>query len=212
MMGGRSRREPERAELLPMTHEGDRPMSKKIVTMLLLSALVLLGACAKKYKPGELAAGIQSGDTYYTQFSLFQEKNAYRTSNYRRGGLIPINTPVTLDSIDSKHIELTLKPSGQKLSIENVQKHTNEDIQQAFKKILGKRKVDLSQFSNEEQQNILGGQVKKGMSRQAVKAALGYPPQNSTPSLESNDWIYWSSRYDRFIVRFKNDRVDAIIN
>ena len=187
-------------------------MLRKSVVLLIVLALLMLGACAKKIKPGELATGIDIGDTYYTQFSFFVEKNTFRTTNYRRGALIPINTPVTPTAIDSKHIEIRLNENGQTITVENVQKHTNDDVQQAFKKILGSHMVNLAAFSPEERQNILSGQVGKGMGRKAILAALGYPPATSTPILQSNDWIYWASRFDRFIVRFKGDKVDAIIN
>ncbi|QSA98861.1 hypothetical protein [Methylococcus sp. EFPC2] len=186
-------------------------MPKRIVPLFLaLIVLSGLSACAKKFQPGQLASGIDVGSTYYTQFSLFQEKNNYRTTNYRRGFLIPVNTAVTLTSINSKEITLRLSDSGQPLTIENVPKHTNEDVQAAFLKILGPRKVDLSRFSADEQKAILDGQVKIGMSRKAVQVAIGYPPQNSTPNLSVDDWTYWASRFDRFIVHFKNDKVAEI--
>jgi len=187
-------------------------MLKKSVVLLVAFAVMMSGACAKKINPGELAIGITPGDTYYTQFSFFVEKNAFRTTNYRRGALIPVNTPVTLVAIDSKQIELRMNENGAKLTVENDQKHTNDDVQQAFKKILGKRMVDLAAFTQEERQNILNGQAGKGMGRKAVLAALGPPPAIGTPSLQSNDWTYWASRYDRFIVRFKGGTVDAIID
>jgi hypothetical protein len=185
---------------------------KTIRFLLIATILAGLAACAKKLGPADLAPGISPGEVYYTQFSLFQEKNRYRTTNYRRGSLIPINTPVILNSIDSKNIQITLRDSGQKITLENVQKHTGEDSQQAFKKILGKRKVDLSAFTPDEQTRILAGQVKAGMGRKAVLAALGYPPQTATASLELNDWTYWSSRYNRFIVRFRNDKVAEVVD
>ena len=189
-------------------------MFKKTMLLLLLSSFILLIGCSKKFSSAEqtLPTGAQPGEIYYTQFSLFQEKNNFRTTNYRRGGLIPINTPVSLVSMDSKDIVVKFRDSGQTLNIENVQKHTNEDVQQAFKKILGKRMVDLSQFSKDEQQHILGGQVVKGMRRKAVLAAIGYPPASSTPTLETSEWMYWNNRWDRFIVRFKGDVVEQIVN
>ncbi len=189
----------------------EKPMIRKIGLIFPICMFLVLGACHKQYTAQELGPDIKIGDVYYTQFSLFQENNVYRTTNYRRGLLIPINTSVTLVSIGDKDIELRLNDSGQKLIIENVAKHTNEDSQQAFRKILGKKKVDLSAFTGMERENILIGQVKKGMSKKAVLAALGYPPAIQTPSLEGDDWTYWSSRFDRFIVRFQNGKVESII-
>lgn len=187
-------------------------MHKKTFLVALLGLAVFLTGCKKELKPDQLALGVQPGQVYYTQFSLFQEKNNFRTTNYRKGILIPINTAVSLQAIDNSQAELRLVESGQPLSIENVPKHTVDDMQTAFKKIAGASKVDLSRFSAEEKDAILSGQVKKGMSRKAVLAAIGYPPQNETPSLNGNDWVYWKHRFDRFVVHFKNDKVENIVD
>jgi hypothetical protein len=187
-------------------------MSKTMSIFFLFCLLSLLGACNRQIKSSDLPPGIQIGKTYYTQFSLLQEKDNFRTTNYRKGFLIPVNTRVSLVSIGSKMVELKLADSGQPLTIENVPKHTNEDMQTAFKKIVGPRKVDLSAFSVAEQESILAGQVKKGMGRKAVLVAIGYPPQIETPNLDSNDWTYWSSRFNKFIVHFKNGKVDNIVD
>ena len=187
-------------------------MFRKTIILTLLCLAAFLGACKKEIKPEELAAGIQLGKVYYLQFSLFQEQNNFRTTNYRKGILIPINTAVSLVSINSEKAELKLVGTGQPLTIENVPKHTMDDIQTAFKKIAGPHKVDLDLFTDAEQADILEGQVKKGMGRRAVLAAIGYPPQIETSSLESNDWTYWSSRFNRFIVHFKNGKVEKIVD
>jgi hypothetical protein len=187
-------------------------MFRKTIILTLLSLTVFLGACSKELKPNELVAGIQPGQTYYTQFSLFQEQNNFRTTNYRKGSLIPVNTKLTLLSINADKAELKLIETGQSLTIENVPKFTKDDMQTAFKKIAGLNKVNLNQFTSAEQGSILTGQVKKDMGKKAVLTAIGYPPQHVTPSLDSNDWTYWSNLFNRFIVHFKNGKVDSIVD
>ncbi len=181
-------------------------------SLILFALAVLLLGCKKELKPSEPAADIQPSQIYYTQFSLFQEKDNFRTTNYRKGTLIPINTRVSLVSIDSDTAELRLVDSGQKLTIENVPKITKDDIQTAFKKIAATTEVDMKQFSKVERDHILIGRVQKGMSKKAVLAAIGYPPQHETPSLDGDIWTYWSNRYNRFQVNFKNDKVDSIVD
>jgi hypothetical protein len=188
-------------------------MRKTPTLFFILLPLLLLGACNKQIKPTELASGIEIGHIYYTQFNLYQENNEYRTTNYRKGTLIPINTAVILVSIGSKKAELKLVDAGQPLIIENMPKHTgNEDIQTAFKKTVAPFKVDLSAFTKAEQANIQTAQVKKGMGKKAVLAAIGFPPQVQTPSLEGDDWTYWSNRFNRFAVHFNNGKVDSIVD
>jgi outer membrane protein assembly factor BamE (lipoprotein component of BamABCDE complex) len=187
-------------------------MYRKNASFFALLFLLLLSACSKQLKPNELPAGVQIGQVYYTQFSLFQEENKFRTTNYRKGILIPINTAVSLVSIDSDEVNLKLSTSGLPLRIENVQKFTKDDMPTAFLKIAGLKKVDLTRFAKIEQDNILVGRVIKGMSKKAVLAAIGYPPQHVTPSLEGNDWTYWSNLFNRFVIHFKNDKVEDIVD
>ena len=187
-------------------------MSKKYILFFAFSLLIGLGACSKQIKPNDLPTGVQIGRTYYTQFSLFQEENNFRTTNYRKGTLIPINTPVSLVSIDSDKVYLKLTNSGQSLSIENVPKYTKDDMPTAFLKIVGLNKVNLSAFTKSEQKSILAGKVKKDMSRKAVLAAIGYPPPHQTPSLNANEWTYWASRLNTFVVRFNHGKVEDIVN
>lgn len=173
-------------------------------------AVLAVAGCAKKLNEATLPIGIKTGNIYYTQMSLQYEKGRYLTTNYRKGTLLPINAQVQLQEISSKDIELEILPQHSKLRIENVEKHTGDNITQAFNKLLGKNKVDLSRFSAAERENILAGRVAKGMRKAAVLAAIGYPPSTETSSTAANEWTYWNSRFNRFIVKFQNDKVAQI--
>ncbi|QPK62196.1 hypothetical protein IVG45_15210 [Methylomonas sp. LL1] len=187
-------------------------MFRKTVILTLMGLAVLSFGCQKDLKPNPPAASLQPAQIYYTQFSLFQEKDSFRTTNYRKGQLIPINTAVTLQSMESDEAKLKLVDNGRPLTIENVAKFTKDDMQTAFNKIAGPNKVDLSRFSADERDAIQAGQVRQGMSKKAVLAAIGYPPQHETPSLEGNTWTYWSNLFNKFIVKFKNDKVESIVD
>lgn len=180
--------------------------------LILFSLVFLLLGCEKDLKPNEQSLVVQPAQIYYTQFSFYQEKNNFRTTNYRKGELIPINTPVSLISIDSDEARLRLQTTGQPLTIENVPKFTKDSMAIAFSKIAGTSKVDLSVFTPAEQESILAGQVKQGMRKKAVLAAIGYPPHHATPSLDADVWVYWSNRFNRFNVNFKNDKVDSVVD
>jgi len=187
-------------------------MFRKNLILILLCLAVLAVGCKKDLKSGEAAAVVPQAQVYYTQFSLFQEQNRFRTTNYRKGQLIPINTAVALLSLDSDQAVLRVEASGQLITIENVQKFTKDEMPIAFSKIAGTSKVDLNRFTAAERESILAGQVKKDMSKKAVLAAIGYPPQHVTPSLDGDDWTYWSNLFNRFVVKFKNGKVDSIVD
>lgn len=50
-----------------------------------------------------------------------------------------------------------------------------------------------------------------GMTKEAVAIAMGHPPAHETPSLESDQWMYWLHRFDRLRVDFENGKVSNIV-
>jgi hypothetical protein len=181
----------------------------QIVTrgLLLLWVMLSLVSCNKALKPEELPTNISVGATYYTQYVIRYEKGTYLTTNYRRGASIPVNTPVKLLNITSKTIEVQVDNPSQKLLVKNVEKHTGDDIYRAFDKLFAKKKVNLSKFTALERTQIDNGTVAIGMSKGAVIVAIGYPPITETANLDSNTWVYWSGRFNRFNVVFKDGKV-----
>ena len=185
-------------------------MNRLFHILLILFFSFGLNACKKKIETFELPASVQLGEMYYTQVSLQHEKWRSRTTNYRRGFLIPVNTPVTLVGMDSENIIVRLDDSGRELVIENVEKHTNDTVYQAFDKLFAKTNVNLSKFNDKEREQIKLGKVAVGMSKEAVIVAIGYPPAHKTPSLDMDQWRYWSSRFNTFVVHFANNKVIRI--
>lgn len=172
--------------------------------------LVAFVACSKRLSESSLPAGVKTGDVYYAQVAFMYEKGRHLTTNYRRGILVPVNTQVQLQDITARDISLEILPAHTPLRIENVQKHTHDSTSEAFAKLFGKKPLDLSRFSALEKENILAGKAAKTMSKKAVIAAMGYPPITETPGLDMDQWTYWNSRFDRFVVYFENDRVTRV--
>ena len=183
-----------------------------IVTRGLILFLVMfsLVSCNKVLKPEELPANIAVGATYYTQFVIRYENGTHLTTNFRRGASIPVNTPVKLLNITSKTIEVEVDNSSQKLLVKNVEKHTGDDVYRAFDKLFARKKVNLSKFTSLELDHIKSGTVANGMSKDAVIIAIGYPPITETTNLDSNLWVYWSGRFNKFNVHFKDGKVNKV--
>ena len=178
--------------------------------LLLLLVMLSLVSCNKALKPDELPANITVGATYYTQFVIRHENGTYLTTNFRRGASIPVNTPVKLLNITSKTIEVQVDNPSQKLLVKNVERNTGDDIYRAFDKLFAKKKIDLSKFTALERTQIDNGTVAIGMTKNAVTVAIGYPPISETPNLDSNTWVYWKGRFDKFDVHFKDGKVSKV--
>jgi hypothetical protein len=154
---------------------------------------------------------IPEGQVLYTKFSFFHEKLTYRTTNYRKGILVPVNTKVTFVKADKSNIIVTL-PNGENLRIVNIKNFSGEEINGIFERTFSTKPVNLSGFTSAERNAIMAGEVKVGMRKSAVIVALGYPPKHQTPNLELDQWRYWQNRFNTFIVHFKNNRVVEIQN
>ena len=174
----------------------------------LVSCIVFLLLTGLNTRSEDSFAATQ-GEIYYTQFSLFHEKNAWVTTDYRKGILVPINTPVTFLKAGGEAIIVRL-PDGSPLKIVNIEEYSGEKIAGLFNHMLGKTPVELSPFTTTEKENILAGTVALGMSKAAVIKALGYPPKHKTPSLDGNQWRYWKNRYGTMLVTFADGRVSDI--
>lgn len=181
-----------------------RNFSRLVVVVI---ALFVITGCPRHLDVSTLPANIKIGDVYYTQVTMQYEKGEYPTTNYRRGLLLPINSQAILKDITDDTILIDVLPAHSAIVIKNVNKHTGDNTIQAFNKLFAKDKLDLSRFSKLEKEKISEGKVEKGMQKKAVIAAIGYPPITETANLQINQWTYWSSRFNRFIVHFENDRV-----
>jgi hypothetical protein len=187
--------------------KGWRNLSRRAVlpTLTLAAAAALVAGC-QSTSFGDATSTAGTGETYYTQFSLFQEKFRHLATNYRRGILVPANTKVTLVGKSRDTIRVR-DESGAVLTIVNVPNFTGADVEGVFNRTFSATPVDLSQFTELEQRNIRNGTVAMGMTKDAVIKALGYPPKHETPSLESNQWRYWAHRFRTYIVSFQDGKV-----
>src|SRR5690242_4853042 len=129
------------------------------ITMLIVLAFAFSTYAAK---PKGIATSTPKDQILYTQFSLFYEENRYLTTNYRKGILVPVNTEVSFVSANKNTIEVKL-PDGQKLVIENIKDYSGEEIDGIFTRTFAVQPIDLSQFTEDEKNAIMSGEVKIGM-------------------------------------------------
>jgi hypothetical protein len=127
------------------------------------------------------------------------------TLNPQVGILIPVNSEVTMESINRKQIIFMY--GANKVILKNNPKYTGADISTIAKRYFSPTKVDLTKFSKAEQKAIRSGLVENGMSKAAVLVSLGTPPAYETPTLEMDTWKFWKSRFSSFLVTFKDGKV-----
>jgi hypothetical protein len=131
--------------------------------------------------------------------------------NYGVDTLIPVNTKVEVISIGGwGGLTFRLIDSDTTLKLKN-KRHSGLSDEEWAHKHFGEQKVDLNQFSKAERDAIASGEVRAGMSKEAVIVSRGYPPAHKTPSLESSSWLFWSNKWNKIQVNFgSDDRVSDI--
>lgn len=138
------------------------------------------------------------GQQYYTAHNFKIENDRYRTTNYWRGEMIPINTRVTLLRLERD--KMVLDVDGHDITVDNVEKYSRRSMDEIAFEMLARRKVPVS---GKFKRDINAGIWRRGMSKADLIKTRGYPPGHETPSPEANRWEYWSSRFshDTFVFR-----------
>jgi hypothetical protein len=147
------------------------------------------------------------GGDYFLRSSLYFEDEEYVGTNYARGTLVPINTPVKIDEIKKESIVAHRTDTGEKLEIKNVDKYTKKSITQLAGLLFSAEKTPLERLPDEMASAIRAGEMRKGMTKEQVLMTRGYPPAHETPSVQGDRWVYWSSRFVKQTIVFNNGRL-----
>lgn len=151
---------------------------------------------------------------FYTKSNIWYEKpEKILSTNYHKGVMIPIGTEVEVLKSNRKKIEFREVASGTVFKIKLVKKFTNLSPDEFFNRYFSKDNIlnsgEFNSLSSAEKEAVKAGRIEKGMSKNAVLLAYGYPPTHRTPSTDQNTWTYWVSRLGNFMVQFENDKVSV---
>jgi hypothetical protein len=182
-------------------------MTPRIAKTLCLTTLCLtLTACA--FSPIREF----EGDTFHTQRNLWVADSVHETTNYRVDYMIPVNTRVRIGDTNERVIKVSVPETGERFRIINIRQYTQQDIEGIFHRYFAGQPQDLGAFRDEEREAIESGDIERGMRKEAVLIARGFPPAHETPSIRMDEWRYWKSGNDTRVVRFDGDRVSEVID
>ncbi|OEF28109.1 hypothetical protein [Vibrio rumoiensis] len=169
----------------------------------------LLAACAST-QPLEDQSGTNLVDTtqpIYTLVNLHpdQQRKRLYTVNYQQDGLIPRCTQVDLQDYSNKSI--TFKETKTDTVYTLIRHKSSPDFAKYLQGYFGTECTATNNLtlSSLDKKGIGQGKALTGMTKEGVTLAIGFPPEHTTPSLKNNEWMYWSNRWNKFIVIF-NDK------
>lgn len=147
------------------------------------------------------------GADFYTRYSFHYERGRHLTTNYARGSLVPINTRVKLVSMTDDELVLQRLDSGDRVRVKNVEKHSRKPTAEVARLLLSAEKMPVDQQPVDIAVAIQHGELCEGMTKEQAIMARGYPPEHRTPSIDADKWVYWSSRFIRHTITFKDGRL-----
>ena len=179
-------------------------------TLLHSFSLVALALCASCKSSGDAVAEELLNTPVYTRVGMHFDANRGRflmySSNYiSMGHYLPPGTQLTLTKVSRKGFELT-DDDGSNYVISYVPKHSMMSMAEWREQHFSESPVSLPEsLTDDERDAIRSGEVRKGMSREAVFLAIGYPPKSNNASLQSDVLKYELRRFMSRSIRFDND-------
>lgn len=143
----------------------------------------------------------------YTSYNLWGKTpdRMYCVNYCGVGQMLPAGTEVSRAWIAGGNIKFITAKDGVTYTMSYRSKLYPSQTIETFKDRLFTPKTleELTQGLTEQEIScIKNGTLVPGLSKRAVLIARGYPPGHQTPSVDSNTWFYWQSRFDKIAVYF----------
>lgn len=183
-------------------------------TLVLVSVLTLTAcASAPKLLTGNGEETLLTANKIYTQTNLHPDEQRKRlySINYQQSGFIPRCTEVELLDVSKKKLIFKANNEEYQYLYHKASGSFDENIKKYFDTSCKKSK--LRKLTAIDKEGLEAGKVFKGMTKDGVILAIGYPPVHKTKSLEEKRWKYWTSRFGTLDIIFdKNNKVKKIID
>jgi hypothetical protein len=194
-------------------------------SVLVMALIFLLGGCASSDPELDQISSRGAGQVVFNKYNLHyyikvnrMTKDVEKIASYANyvdppnHRIIPYNTPLTIGKY-IRGFSIILHDSKEKIFFEYKEINMNGmSALDYIKLITSETQVDYSHLSAIDRQGIDKGIPLRGMTREGIMIALGYPAMHRTPSLDENTWVYWKDRFAQISIRFENDKVSEIID
>lgn len=185
---------------------------KKLLAV--IGILVLSGCASAPSLVDNSGTDLADSDSVVLLTNLHPDSHRKRlySVNYLQPGLLKACDSVSIIKVTRK--ALVFNHDGLKHVYYFHPKSTPEGFGNNIFKYFGTEcPAKLKTLTGVDKKGVESGTVMKGMSKDAVILAIGYPPQHETPSLESREWKYWVNRFNTKLIRFDDSgKVSEIID
>jgi hypothetical protein len=185
---------------------------KMIIGFILCCSFFLVPAgCGGSSHKGDTVAPMFLKNNIHAQQQKDELKASYANWTDPGAGhvIIPVNTPVTVRTA-RRDLEISTQ-DNKNIYFEFDADRMGMSNEQYINLITSPQPVNLDNLSAADRKGIKDGKAYKGMTKEGVRIALGYPAVHKTPSLDSNTWYYWTNRWRSIEVEFdKTGKVSKV--
>lgn len=174
------------------------PRKIAIPTLVLLMAAALSRAQTRSTEP-------VVPTPLYTAYNIWYEKpNAISSVNYKTGTMLPAGTPIRSVQVNRSRIAFTTTDGGAYTIVFQAQNHPGMTIDEFKDRMLIPRNFAAMtrEMTALEVGCIRKGAIEPDLGKQAVVMVYGYPPEDHTPSVNSNTWRYPMNRSRSEVIEF----------
>lgn len=166
-------------------------MFRRSLPLALAMFVVLAPAHAAEKRDGFLCCNLRTDGSWISD------------GNYAENGkrIIPVGTPAKVTGYGRSRVNLTI--DGKKQSIGNDYSRDLDDDTFARRYVVDSDpKAKIATYPAKIRDAIQTARITKGMSREQVIMALGYPISSENPNLDVKTWRFWRSSFAEFQVQF----------
>lgn len=170
-----------------------------------VSGNVCLPLASETSSAPPLSTGLAAPVTLYTSYNIWYEKpDAISSVNYKTGKMLMAGTPVRSIQVKGSRIAFTTNDSGAYTIDFQAKRHPGMTIDELKDRMLIPRNFAemTREMTAQEVSCIRKGAIMPDLGKQAVLMVYGYPPEDLTPSVNSNTWLYPMNRSRNEAVKF----------
>jgi hypothetical protein len=171
---------------------------KKIILhiCILLAMAVVLVSCALVPLDVNKLLELKPDQKIYTSYNIwYDNKDEISQINYHNGKILPFGTEVKILEATKRGIVFQDVKTNEKYSVVFFRRFLVGKAEQYIKILFTTKNSEelAAGIKPEILEKIKTGTVEKGMTKQEVMLAYGYPSLHRTPSIDEDTWIYFDN-------------------
>jgi hypothetical protein len=182
-----------------------------------LATLLALGCASTQPLVTSSGVDLITAPVVYTLVNLHPDDQRGRlyAVNYQQAGLIPVCSEVKIVALKGNKMRFQLVKTGREYTYLHHKVAAAEPFNSHLLRFFGTEcdRKGLERLGPGDRAGVQAGKADKGMTKQGVIFAMGYPPRHETPDLNGNVWKYWRGKFDTMLVTFdEKGRVESVKN